>query len=168
MNATQGFAIAATFAAVAVATASTAWANQTMSGHYIETETTTTGQTTTTDWNFTPCGDGCANLSIGGRTGQVWLVNGQWTGDLIGMVVCGDGTKVLNASSNHYTWDPNTLAGTNQVTETRATCGDSAPRSYTNTIQLSRQFTTPAPPTATSHQKADSYSRPEGSRPTAQ
>jgi hypothetical protein len=105
-----------------------------MSGHYIETETfTRTGQTINNNWYLTPCGDGCADVSRGGRA---MLVNGQWTMDLTGTAVCGDGTKVQNANDVHYVWDPTTLAGTDRVTNRFAVCGYSKPESFTNTFQL--------------------------------
>ena len=142
MTITRGIAAAATFAAVAVGTASPAWADPaTMSGHYVGTETNPrTGQTLTADWYFTPCGDGCASVAIGGTGAaplQARLVNGQWTMDTTDSAArCPDGTQVPNAEAGHWTWDPNTLAGTVQFTDKFAVCGFSAPISYTNNIQL--------------------------------
>ena len=55
---------AAMLAGLAVGTASPAWADPpTMNGHYIRTVTNTKGQAVTNDWYFTPCGDGCVQLT---------------------------------------------------------------------------------------------------------
>jgi hypothetical protein len=123
MDVTQRFAIAATFAAVAVGTASTAWADQTMSGHYIETTTNSAGESVSNDWYFNPCGDGCADVSrASGPMGRAQLVNGQWTLDGTADVKCPDGTVSPGAATTHWTWDPNTLVGTVQST-TNGVCG---------------------------------------------
>jgi hypothetical protein len=66
MTVTRAMAATAMLAGLAAGTASTAWAGPSdrtpqMSGHYIETDTSENGQTTTSDWYFTPCGDGCAS-----------------------------------------------------------------------------------------------------------
>lgn len=113
-------------------------ANQT-SVHYIKTETTSTGFSDTNDWYFTSCGDGCAEVatSPGGQPfGRAQLVNGQWTMDNAADSVCSDGTKVPNADSDHFTWDPNTLMGTDRVTNNLPTCGNPAGYQYTNSLQL--------------------------------
>jgi hypothetical protein len=125
MNVTRNFAVVATFiAGVAVGSASTAWADQTMSGHYIKTETDPTGQNPITDdWYFTPCGDGCAQASFPDGTDQAQLVNGQWVMDLELNSICRDDQRSSGVESHHYTWDPNTLAGTNQVTIKSTACG---------------------------------------------
>jgi hypothetical protein len=79
MSVTRGIAVAALIAGVAVGTVSTARADRTMSGHYTKTETTQESalQNTTYDWYFSPCGDGCANVTVNGTPGQAHLVNGQ-------------------------------------------------------------------------------------------
>jgi hypothetical protein len=139
MTFTRGIAAAAMLAGLAVGTASTAWAAPTMSGHYIETWTTPDGRSGTNDWYLAPCGDGCANVSIGTTgTSQARLVNNQWTMDTDDTTVCTDGSKVSRAGTIHYTWDPNTLAGTAQITEKIATCGATAPISWTNNVQLTK------------------------------
>jgi hypothetical protein len=141
MNVTRSFAVAATFAAVAVGAAAPASAAPVMSGHYIKTETTPqTGKTVTSDWYFTPCGDGCANwTSPGVPPSQAHLVNGQWTMDINGGVTyCADGTGHPGTRNAHDTWDPNTLAGTVQVTQTAAVCDLPAGYTYTNNIQLTQ------------------------------
>ena len=84
MMITRGIAAAAMLAGLAAGTASTASAAPTMSGHYIVNETSPQGYSTTMDWHFTPCGDGCASVTIGGPApgpmGQARLVtgNGHW------------------------------------------------------------------------------------------
>lgn len=138
MTITRGLAAAAMLTGLAVGTASTAWADTTMSGHYIMTETYKDGRPVTNDWNFTPCGDGCASLvSNGIPVGQARLVNGQWTSpEAAGDIHCPDGTVVPNASSAHMVWDPNTLAGTDQITLTVPACGAPAGYQYGRNIQL--------------------------------
>ena len=141
MSVTRSFAIAATLTAVAVGAAATAWADPpTMSGHYIRTETSQTGQSETDDWYATPCGDGCASLAStpgGPAISQARLVNGQWTLDsAIHTLNCPDGTVVPNAVSAHYTWDPNTLAGTVQITSNGSACGIPAGYERTNDVQI--------------------------------
>jgi hypothetical protein len=130
--------VAALVVTLGVGAAAPASAVPAMSGHYVVTETPPgTGQTTTNDWYFTPCGDGCADVQVGGAPyGQARLVNGQWTLDGPGATVCPDGTKVPNAHVEQFTWDPSTLAGTARITENFATCGTSAPESWTNNLQL--------------------------------
>jgi hypothetical protein len=112
-----------------------------MSGHYIRSTPYPTGggHTLTEDWFFTPCGDGCADMSSPATGGgaRAMLVNGQWTIDTISDVVCMDGTTEGNAANAHYTWDPNTLAGTVQVIQRQAVC-DHAPQSYTVNVQLKK------------------------------
>jgi hypothetical protein len=142
MTITRGLAATAMFAGLAMGTAGTAWAeaDQTMSGHYIETETGASGRSTTNDWYFTPCGDGCASATrtpAGAALGQARLVNGQWTIDVTGeTVICEDGTQVPNALSAHYTWDASTLAGTVQLTANVSECGAPAGHQKTNSVQL--------------------------------
>jgi hypothetical protein len=140
MTVTLAIAATAMFAGLAVGTANTAWADQTMSGHYIKTETTQdNAQTATSDWYFTPCGDGCANVtsSTSAQGSQAHLVNGQWTMDQPGGTTsCPDGTAHPGATNAHYTWDPNTLTGTAQVTVTAAVCGFPAGYTQTDNIQL--------------------------------
>jgi serine/threonine protein kinase, bacterial len=110
----------------------------TMNGHYIMTVTRRdTAQTVTNNWYFTPCGDGCANASGSSPIpgGQARLVNGQWTIDGPITIRCPDGTSVPGVTTADYTWDPNTLVGTLQATQTKEACGLS-PASQTMDIQL--------------------------------
>ena len=141
MTATRAIAATALFAGLAVGTSSTAWADTpTMNGHYIKTETTQdNAQTATTDWYFTPCGDGCANVtsSTAAQGSEAHFVNGQWTMDQPGGTTsCPDGTNHPGTTNAHYTWDPNTLTGTAQVTVTAAVCGFPTGYTETNNIQL--------------------------------
>jgi hypothetical protein len=131
------FASSALLAGLAVGTASTAWADTTMSGHYIRTQTGRDGAPHTADWYFTPCGDGCASVVSGSTPlGQAQFVNGQWTVDGTANAICPDGTFVPNASSVHYTWDPNTLAGTVQETANLPACGAAPGYQETDNVQL--------------------------------
>jgi hypothetical protein len=136
----RGFAAAAILAGLAVGTASAAWADTTMSGHYIATSTNPrNNNSATNDWYVTPCGDGCASVvSNGSPLGQARLVNGHWTMDGLGTgpVRCPDGTIVPHATSSHYTWDQNSLAGTFAVTYSVPACGLPAGTSDTANLQL--------------------------------
>ena len=142
MTLTRAIAAAAMLASLAVGTASAAWAETTLSGHYIRTETDPlTGQSVIDDWYATPCGDGCASLSAPGgpALSQARLVNGQWTLDsAIHTLMCPDGTLVPDAVSAHYTLDPNTLAGTVLLTYQVPACGIPAGSVLANNVQLSR------------------------------
>jgi hypothetical protein len=66
-------------------------------------------------WVFTPCGDGCAQVEMGGegssQRGTARYVNVQWTLDVhtTGALQCGDGTHVPGTA--HYSWNPDTLEG---------------------------------------------------------
>jgi hypothetical protein len=138
MGVTRSFAIAATLTAVAVGAAATAWADPpTMNGHYIRTASAPGAPTTTDDWYATPCGDGCASISSPrGVLGQARLVNGQWTLDATMNSQCTDGSQVPSALSVHYTWDPNTLTGSDQTTANVPECGNPAGYQQTNNIEL--------------------------------
>jgi hypothetical protein len=138
-----GFVATAIFASIAVSAASTASADPpTMSGHYTATETSPTGSQWTFGWYLTTCGDGCVSVAStpGGQAdGQARLANGQWTMDRPGLPAnCADGTSVPNASSQHITWDANTLAGTEQMTNTVAACGEPAGYQLSNHLQLAK------------------------------
>jgi hypothetical protein len=103
MTVTRAIAVTAILTGLAVSAAGSAWAdpqnpntNQ-MSGHYIRTDTSSTGQTVDSDWYFTPCGDGCASLAFtpgGPAKAQAQLVSGQWTMDVADTpAACSDGSK---------------------------------------------------------------------------
>ena len=118
----------------------------TMSGHYVKTETNSAGHAVEDDWYVTPCGDGCVNVNMVGRNGgnqtssQARFINGQWAMDVTNLAdICIDGNRdPAVVASAHYSWDPNTLAGTGQVTyNTTERCGQSGMQTnYTDTIQL--------------------------------
>jgi hypothetical protein len=141
MTITRGIAATAMLAGLAVGTASAAWAETTMSGHYIRTETNQqTGQSVTDDWYATPCGDGCVSIAStpgGPALSRARLVNGQWTLDsAVHTLACPDGTVIPDVVSAHYTWDPNTLAGTVQLTYNVPACGSPAGYQITNDVQI--------------------------------
>jgi hypothetical protein len=142
MTGTRAIAATAMFAGLAVSTASTAWADTpTMSGHYKATSTTPGGQSVTRDWYFTPCGDGCASVADtpGGQPfSQARFVNGQWIDDTTGNATCADGTRVDGATVSHYTWDPNTLAGTVGITYKVPACGQPAGYQWTANLQFTQ------------------------------
>ncbi|MBV8965071.1 MAG: hypothetical protein JO191_02730 [Mycobacteriaceae bacterium] len=135
----QGLSAAAICAGLAIGLAAPASAAPTMNGHYIATATNSAGQSGTDDWYFTPCGDGCASAanSPGGQPfGQARLVNGQWAIDFVSGALCADRSIVPNAQSNHYTWDPNTLAGTQEFTYNVPACGSATGYKQTNSVQF--------------------------------
>lgn len=141
MTITRGIVVAAMLAGLAVGTASTAWSDTTMSGHYTWTSTNRNGQSTSGDYYFTPCGDGCASVSStsgGPAVGQARLVDGQWTLDGTWAVSCPDGTSAGEPVAYHDTWDPNTLAGTDTLTSSASGCGNRAGGQQINTLQLSQ------------------------------
>jgi hypothetical protein len=145
MTVTRAIAATAVLTGLAVGAASSVWADphdpgtptHQMSGHYIMTETTNAGQTLDADWYFTPCGDGCAQITNIPNASQARLVNGQWTMDVPNnTAVCKDGSQVPGAIDAHYSWDANTFAGTAQVTNKKAECGSAQGATFTDTIQL--------------------------------
>jgi hypothetical protein len=137
MDITRAIAAAATFAALAAgAAAAPASAAPVMSGDYIFTETNPAGQSFVTDWNINPCGYGCADIKAGAGSSRAQLVNGQWVIDMFDNIRCSDGTRVPYAANAHITWDPNTLAGTDQQVYTQAACGQPAGYTQTNRVQL--------------------------------
>ncbi|MCV7440796.1 hypothetical protein H7K33_00990 [Mycobacterium paraense] len=107
-----------------------------MMGHYVYTETAPTGHHYVTDWNVNPCGEGCLDIKAGNGTSRAQFVDGQWVLDMFDNVRCADGVRVPYAASAHITWDPNTLAGTDQQVYTEEACGRPAGYSQTNPIQL--------------------------------
>ena len=110
-----------------------------MIGDYVLTEKSPTGLTHVTNWNVNPCGDGCADIKAGAGTSRAQLVNGQWVIDMFDNVRCPDGTRVPYVVNAHITWDPNTLAGTDQQVYAQAACGKPAGYTQTNQIQLKRK-----------------------------
>jgi hypothetical protein len=139
MAITRRIAAAAMLTGVAVGTAITAWADTTMNGHYNQTLTNATGQTTTNDWQVTPCGDGCASIVSNGKPlGQARLANGQWTMDATGNARCNDGTSVASGIQAHYVWDANTLTGTGTATLKPGVCPADTARTGPFNIQLTQ------------------------------
>jgi hypothetical protein len=139
MNITPPMALAAIAAAVAGMWGAPAAAAPEMVGDYVLTETSPTGLVHVTDWNVNPCGDGCVDINAGHGTSRAQLVDGQWVIDMFDNVRCADGTRVPYAANAHITWDPNTLAGTDQQVYAQAACGRPAGYSQTNQIQLKRK-----------------------------
>lgn len=132
--------VVAGLAAVAFgASAAPASAAPGMIGDYVLTETTPAGQSFVTDWNVNPCGDGCLDIKAGVGISRAQLVDGQWVLDMFDNVRCADGTRVSYAVNAHLTWDPNSLAGTDQETYAQAACGRPAGYTQTNQIQLRRK-----------------------------
>lgn len=129
-------------AASAVALSAQAVADPDMSGHYIATNTRPDGPTENNDLYFSPCGDGCADVShtAGGPSHtQARLINGQWTmDDPAGEVACEDGSKVPDALAAHSVWDPITLQGTVQITAKVPECGNPVGTVETDSLQLSQ------------------------------
>jgi hypothetical protein len=111
-----------------------------MNGHYVMTVTSDSGETTTSDWYFTPCGDGCASVAVtpgGSAFGQAQFRDGQWTLVWHSDVVCPGGTHIPGALSSYDTWDPDTLAGTDLAATTlKQTCGNDARLHATQRMQL--------------------------------
>jgi hypothetical protein len=142
MNSTRAMASASALAALAAlaAAAPTAPASAApdMIGDYVLTETSPTGQAHVTDWNVNPCGDGCVDVKAGVGTSRAQLVDGQWVIDMFDNVRCSDGTRIPYAANAHITWDPNTLAGTDQQVYPQAACDKPAGYTQTNHIQLKR------------------------------
>ena len=139
MNITGAVSAAAAVAAVAAGAATApASAAPVMSGDYILTETNPAGHRSVTNWNISPCGDGCADIKAGVGSSRAQLVDGQWVIDMFDNVRCSDGTRIPFAANAHITWDPDTLAGTDQQVYTLAVCGKPAGYTLINQIQLKR------------------------------
>lgn len=127
----------ATLSALALALAAPSSADD-FNGHYKYTETDAAGQVVTGDWYVNPCGDGCASVALtpGGPTRDAHIVNGQWVLDGTDNLECSDGTSVPDAATAHFSWDPNTLAGTVVTTDVVSVCGEPVGHQETNTMKL--------------------------------
>ena len=136
MTVLRFFAASALFTGLATALA--APASSDMNGHYAYTETDAAGQAANSDWYVTPCGDGCASVAFapGGPTTQAHIVDGQWALDSSDHLECEDGTSVPNATTAHFTWDPNTLVGTVVSTDVVPVCGEQPGHQETNKMKL--------------------------------
>jgi hypothetical protein len=139
------FAATAALAGLAVATASTAWADP-MSGSYTMTSISPGGVKMTTDWSVQACGggnggDGCIYVKAGAGGSQAHLIDGQWVMDTMNDLRCADGTYTMFATNAHMTWDPNTLAGTNEISYIMPACGHPAGFHQTNQISLKASTT---------------------------
>jgi hypothetical protein len=117
MTITRGFAAGAMLAGLALVVTAPVSTADPLNGHYIETETYPDGHQ---------------------ELGQANLVNGQWTLDGKGGVSCEEGGDVKDAIGFHYSWDPNTLDGTVQITNNVQACGN--PQGYQETNNLHLQL----------------------------
>ena len=133
MTITRGFAAGAMLAGLALGLTAPVAAADPLNGHYIETETYPDGHQVHSDWYITPCGDGCASIR---DLGQANLVDGQWTLDGSGGVTCEQGGDTPNAIGYHYSWDPNSLAGTVKITNNEQVCGNPKGYQESNKLQL--------------------------------
>jgi hypothetical protein len=136
---TRGLAAGAMIAGLALGLPTPASAADPLNGHYSEVETTPDGRALSSDWYITPCGDSCASIADAPAKkpwGQANLVGGQWVLDNSGGVDCEDGGDIPNAIKVHYSWDPNTLAGSVQITNTVQACGHPPGYQETNNVQL--------------------------------
>ena len=75
-------------------------------------------------------------LTPGGPTKQAHRAYGQWALDSADSIECEDGASVPNATTAHFTWDPNTLVGTVVSTDTLPVCGELPGHEETNTMKL--------------------------------
>jgi hypothetical protein len=123
-----------------VGPAGTAWAAPSMSGHYISTVTSESGETTTSDWYFSPCGEGCASVANtpgGPAFGNARMFNGQWTLVWHSDAFCPGGSRVPGVYVSYATWDPNTLAGKDDSGIDTPICGSGGrPPRVTQQLQL--------------------------------
>ena len=144
MSAIRRIAAVVMLAGLAVGSAGTASAAPTMSGHYLATVTSASGETTTSDWYFTPCGEGCAavaNTPGGPAFGNARLADGQWTLVWHSDAFCPGGTRVPGVYVSYATWDADTLAGKDDSGIDTPICGSGGrPPRVTQQMQL-----TPAP-----------------------
>ncbi|MGO9349411.1 MAG: hypothetical protein ACLP3C_00625 [Mycobacterium sp.] len=135
----RGLVATAVFACLAVCTSGTAWADDlpTMNGSYTATSTTPSGKHIDSSWTINGCGDGCLYVKAGAGGGMAYLVDGQWVLDTLNNLYCPeDRTWSQMATNAHMTWDPNTLAGTSQITYIESFCGHPAGTTQTNQLVL--------------------------------
>ena len=137
----RGFAATAVFAGLALGAASPAWADgPTMSGSYNETSTSPEGHSVVTSWSVNPCASqpngGCVWVKAGDGGNPAYFTDGQWVLDGMGDLSCSDGSYHQLATNTHVTWDPDTLAGTSQITYIGPNCGHPAGYVQTNKVQI--------------------------------
>ena len=130
MTITRGVAAGAMFAGLALGLPAPMSAADPLNGHYIETETYPDGHQCTTTGTSLPAVTAASIRDLG----QANLVDGQWTLDGNGGVTCEQGGDIPNAIDYHYSWDPNSLAGTVKITNNEQACGN--PKGYQETNQL--------------------------------
>jgi hypothetical protein len=131
MTITRGIAAGAMFAGLALVLTAPVSSADPLNGHYIETETYPDGHQVHDDWFITPDGDGSVHIN---KLGEAHLVDNQWVLDGRGGVSCEQGGDIHDAIGFHYSWDPNTLDGTVQITNNVAACGN--PQGYQETNKL--------------------------------
>ena len=130
--------LASTAIFTGLATALAAPASSDINGHYTFTETDAAGAAASSDWYVSPCGDGCLAVALtpGGPTKQAHLVDGQWVLDSTDSLECEDGTHAPDATTAHFSWNPDTLAGTVVSTDVKPVCGQQAGHQETNNMTL--------------------------------
>lgn len=123
-----------------VGSAGTAWAAPVMSGHYLSTVISDSGEITTSDWYFTPCGEGCASVANtpgAPAFGNARMVNGQWTLVWHSDAFCPGGSRVPDVYVSYATWDPITLEGKDDSGIATPICGSGGrPPRVTQHLQL--------------------------------
>lgn len=96
-----------------------------LSGHYIETSTNREGGGAVTNhWFFTSCSRDCRSVQVcdnekreGCTSAQARLVKGRWEMDVSHLdIACPGGAIIPDATSFHYTWNPDTLEGVGEGT----------------------------------------------------
>ncbi|WP_155770059.1 hypothetical protein [Mycobacterium asiaticum] len=127
---------------LAIGSAGTAFAAPALSGHYVATVTSASGETTDSDWYFTPCGDGCASVANapgGPAFGNARLVNGQWTLVWHSDAFCPGGSRVPGVYVSYASWDPVTLEGKDDSGIDTPICGSGGrPPRVTQHLQLTQ------------------------------
>ena len=136
------FTVAVLVGWLAIGSAGTALAAPSMSGHYISTVTSESGETTTSDWYFSPCGEGCASVANtpgGPAFGNARMFNGQWTLVWHSDAFCPGGSRVPGVYVSYATWDPNTLEGKDDSGIDTPICGSGGrPPRVTQQLQLTQ------------------------------
>jgi hypothetical protein len=110
------------------------------SGHYTMTNTNPDdGYRFTEEWDVTPCGYACVDITMKGFTDEAHLVGGFWKWDAPHVTaMCRDGSKVPDAGNAHTEIDATLLRGTSHMTWTKACPGENVSDPNTNNIVLTR------------------------------